>query len=543
MRNRTLWKLFTVVPFLEVMILIGIIHTVLLAREQVMPYAESYGRATPLPELATQAGPVQMIGTKSFAYRSGDELIYVKIDNEGRSSSEVRPVPDAEHFQSYRLIGEGEAVWIGASSNLYASEWKNGTWSPKKKLNETAMNGVQAIQGQNGKKVLLAHNEEALFVGITQGVDSPNWMKLNTSGIKQAQGFMDSNGMLSVVYATSREGNSTLNIVKLDTASGKTVIMEKLKELELVNRYLEDFTLYADKSLLRVAYTISSAKSGKSTLQMLTYPWDQPANLQDERIDLPSSATSDSDTILQPVFSQTATGEVTLVVSSVYEKNRRMNSQEVYELTFNDAQLASSTKISQFGGFAQYPNLAQEQDIRLAAWLDPVNESSYRVYYATDQQPYQERMNRLTAEDLRTAAENLPLLWGIGLVTWFLSLKWIFLPGIYVLVLSAFWQHYYDSRPRLHFIVSLGMYLGVKALFIGDYRKATALQVMPDALQPILVYLCILIIMALLAYVCTRVWRKGLDDRNIGLELFYFVLLDIFMTNLWYSYFMSPATF
>lgn len=543
MRNRTLWKLFTVVPFLAVIILIGIIHTVLLAREEVTPFAESFGRATPLPELATQAGAVQMVGTKSFAYRSGNELMYVKIDNEGRSNSEVRPVPDAEQFQSYRLIGEGKAVWIGASNKLYASEWKNGIWSPKKVLNETMMNGVQAYQGQNGQNVLLAYNEEALFVGITQGEGSPNWIKLNTSGVKQVKGFLDTDGLLSIVYATSREGNSALHVGKLDTASGKTIVMEKLKELELVNRYLEDFTLYADKSLLRVAYTISSAKSGKSTLQMLTYPWDQPANMQDERIDLPSSATIDSDTILQPIFSQTAAGEVSLVVSSVYEKNRRMSSQEVYQLAFHETQLASSTKISQFGGFAQYPNLAQEQDIRLAVWLDSVNETSYRVYYATDQQPYLERMNRLTAEDLRAAAENLPLLWGIGLVTWFLSLKWIFLPGIYVLVLSAFWQHHYDSRPRLHFFVSLGMYLCVKALFIRDYRKASALQVMPEALQPILVYLCILIIMALLAYVCTRVWRKGLDDRNIGLELFYFVLLDIFMTNLWYSYFMSPATF
>lgn len=543
MRNRTLWKLFTVVPFLAVMILIGIIHTVLLAREQVMPFADSYGRATPLPELATQRGPVQMIGTKSFAYRSGDKLIYMKIDNEGRSVSEVRPVPDAEINKSYRLIGEGEAVWIGTGNKLYESVWKNGTWSPKTMLSDTSMEGVQAIQGMNGKKVLLAYNEEALFVGDTQGEGSPNWIKLNTDGVKQVQGFLDPDGLLSVVYATSKEGNSALHVLKLDIATGKTIVMAKLKELELVNRYLEDFTIYSDKSVLKVAYTISSAKSGKSTLQMLTYPWDQPANMQDERIDLPSSATIDSDTILQPVFSQTPTGEVTLVVSSVYEKNRRMSSQEVYQLTFHESQLASSTKISQFGGFAQYPNLAQEQDIRFAVWLDAVNETSYRVYYATDQEPYRERMNRLTADDLRTAAENLPLLWGIGLITWFLSLKWIFLPGIYLLVLSAFWQHHYDSRPRLHFGVSLGMYLGVKALFIGDYRKATALQVMPDALQPILVYLCMLIVMAVLAYFCTRVWRKGLDERNIGLELFYFVLLDIFMTNVWYSYFMSPATF
>ncbi|MGQ7887621.1 hypothetical protein [Paenibacillus sp. WC2504] len=543
MRNRTLWKLFTVVPFLAAMLLIGMIHMVMLAREQVMPFAEPYGRATLLPELASQAGPVQMTSPKTFAYRSGNELIYVKIDNEGRSSSVVRSVPDSEFFQSYRLIGEGKAVWIGANNKLYTSEWKNGNWSPKKLLTETEMNGVQAIQGGTGKSVLLTYNDEALFVGISSGDDAPNWIKLNASGIKQVQGFMDKNGMLSAVYATSREGNTALHVVKLDTESGKTVVMEKLKDLELVNRYLEDYTLYADNSLLRVAYTISSAKSGKSSLQMLTFPWDKPTDLQDERIDLPSSETSDSDTILQPIFSETDSGEATLVVSSVYEKNRRMSSQEVYQLSFHETQLESSTKISQFGGFAQYPNLAQEPDARIAVWLDPVNEASYRVYYATDQQPYQERMNRLTADDLRTAAENLPLLWGISLVTWFLSLKWIFLPGIYLLVLSAFWQHQYDSRQRLHFFISLAMYIVVKALFIQDYRKAVALQVMPEALQPILVYLCMLIITALLAYVSTRQWRKGLNDRNIGLELFYFVLLDVFMTNLWYSYFMSPATF
>ncbi|WP_407872794.1 hypothetical protein [Paenibacillus sp. P36] len=543
MRNRTLWRLFTVVPFLAAMLLIGMIHMVMLAREQVMPFAEPYGRATLLPELASQAGPVQITGYQSFAYRSGNELIYVKIDNEGRSSSVVRPVPDAELFQSYRLIGEAKAVWIGASNKLYASEWDNENWSPRKLLTETEINGVQALQAGTDKTILLTYNDEALIVGISSGEDAPNWIKLNASGIKQVQGYMDKNGMLSAVYATSREGNTALHVAKLDTKSGKTVVMEKLKDLELVNRYLEDYTLYADNSLLKVAYTISSAKSGKSSLQMLTFPWNQPADIQDERIDLPSSETSDSDTILQPIFSETDTGEATLVVSSVYEKNRRLSSQEVYELSFHETQLESSSKISQNDGFAQYPKLVQSSDTRLAVWLDSVNEASYRVYYATDQQPYRERMNRLTANDLRTAAENVPLLWGISLVTWFLSLKWIFLPGIYLLVLSAFWQHQYDSRPRLHFFISLGMYVGVKALFIRDYRKAEALQVMPEAFQPILSYLFMLMIMALLAYVSTRLWRKGLDDRNIGLELFYFVLLDVFMTNLWYSYFMSPAIF
>lgn len=60
-------------------------------------------------------------------------------------------------------------------------------------------------------------------MGINPGEDTPNWIKLNTSGIKQVQGFMDTDDMLSVVYATSREGNSALNVVKLDTATGKTV--------------------------------------------------------------------------------------------------------------------------------------------------------------------------------------------------------------------------------------------------------------------------------------------------------------------------------
>lgn len=543
MKNRAWWKLFTFMPFLVALLVIGMIHMFMLAIEQAKPYPDPFGRATELPQLATSGESMQIVGESSFSYRSGQTLEYVRIDEEGHSSSETRPLPDPELFLSYRLIQEDDAVWIGAGKKLYASEWKNGSWSPKNLLIENDITDVQTVNGTNGKKVLLAYNEEALYVGAYQAQERISWSKLEIGGIKRIQGVMDSTGSLSLVYATSKEGNVAINFAKLESESWKPLLLSKLKDLNLVTSKLDDVALSLDGATLITIYTTSSPKSGKSSLHMLTFPVNHPEEAQDELLNIRVSAGNDSDTILHPAFTQSTSDEVSLVVSSVYEKNRRLTSQEVYKLGFKEGKLVSSVRISQFGGFAEYPILVSDKGNTLAVWLDPVNDKSFRIFYATDQLPYQKKMNKLSAADLRNAAETLPLLWGIGLLTSLLGLKWIVLPGIYLLALSAFWQYHYDLHPRLHFGISFGMYVVVKALLIGDYRGTAALQVMPDFLQPVWVNLILLIVFAVLTYVFTRIWRNGLDDRNVGLEMFYFALLDGFMTNLWYSYFMSPASF
>ncbi|NOV03703.1 hypothetical protein [Paenibacillus planticolens] len=542
MKNKVWWKLYTYAPFLAALLVIGMIHTLMLANEEAKPYPEPFGRATELPQLATSGESVQLVGESSFSYRSGQALQYVRIDETGQSSSETRPLPDPGLNFSYRLIQEDGTVWIGADKKLYASEWTNGSWSPKKLLIENDITDVQTVNGSNGIRVLLAYNEEELYVGAYQAQERIEWSKVEIGGIKRIQGVLDSTGSLSLVYTMSSEGNVAIHFAKLEPESWKPIVRSKLKELNLVTSKLDDVALGLDGSSLITIYTTSSPKTGKSSLYSLTFPVNHPEEAQDELLNIPVSAGIDSDTILHPAFTKSTSGEVSLVVSSVYEKNRRLTSQEVYKLAFKEGKLASSARISQFGGFAEYPVLVSDKGNTLAIWLDPVNPESFRIFYATDQLPYQEKMNKLSAVDLRKAAETLPLLWGIGLLTSLLGLKWIVLPGMYLLALSAFWQYHYDARPRLHFGLSFGLYIVVKALFIGDYRKAAALQVMPDFLQPVWVHLMLLIAFAVLAYVSTRIWRNGLDDRNVGLEMFYFALLDGFITNLWYSYFMSPAS-
>ena len=53
------------------------------------------------------------------------------------------------------------------------------------------------------------------------------------------------------------------------------------------------------------------------------------------------------------------------------------------------------------------------------------------------------------------------------------------------------------------------MYLIVKALFIGDYLKTIALQVMPDFLQSVWMNVLLLLIFAAISYLCTSFGEKG----------------------------------
>jgi hypothetical protein len=542
-KSKKLWKLFTYVPFLVVVVLIGIIQTFMLVNEQVKPYPEPFGRATELPYQATTGEPVSLLSESVFAYQAGQALEYARIDEEGRNHIETRSLPDTGMMHSVRFVREDNVIWIGEGNQLYASQWVNGAWSPKNLLIDSQIEEVQSIVGLKGETILLASNESILYVGAYLPTVTIKWSKLDIPNMQQLKAIVDEQGDLSLVYSLNIEATQTFHYAKLASETWLPMVQHPLKSLELVTSSLDDLALGYDGSKFLAAYTTSSRKTGKSSLHMLTFPKNQTDQVSDEALNIPVNAGGiDSDTILHPAFTHAASGEASFVVTSGYEKNRRFSSQEVHQLIFKDGKLASTQRISQFDGFAEYPGLSIAGGKSLSTWLDPINAESFRVYYATDQPSYQERMNAMTSQDIQKAAENLPLLWGIALLTSLLSLKWIVLPGLYLIVISVFWQYHYDANPKLHFGISLAMYLAVKAAFISDFRKNLALQVMPDMLQSIWFHLLVLIIFAAISYVSTRIWRTGLDDRNVGLEMFYYVMLDVCITNVWYAFFMSPAT-
>ncbi|MBD0378911.1 hypothetical protein [Paenibacillus sedimenti] len=541
MKSKFLRNIYTCVPFLIIILMIGTIHTWMLAKEQSKPYPEPFGRATALPQPATDGGPVQIVGEGAFAYRSGSTLIYMKVKEDGQYVSETRPIPDTELFSSYKLTGN-EAFWIGSGNKLYASEWSQGVWSPRKELSGSAITGFQTTSEPNGKRVLLAYSELELYAGIYKAGRAVSWSKLDIPGISRVQGVLDKDGSIIVVYSAGKDGIVSIGYAKLEADTLRPLQEDKLKDVELAafNKMEElEFSTYGTSMI--AAYRISSSKSGKSYLRILSFPLDHPVTVEDHELQIPVTASSLSDTILHPTFAKAPSGELSLLVSSVYEKNRRLTSQEVYRIGFKDGKPTASMPISQSGGFAEYPAMTFIGESALVVWLDPMGDGQFHLNYATDHPAYKERTSKLTTDDIRIAAQTLPLLWGIGLLTALLGLKWIALPCLYLFALIGFRQHHYDSHPGFHFGLSIGMYLAAKALFIGDYRKATALQVMPPALQSLLAYFAILTLFAAIAYAVTRVWRRGLDERKVGLEFFYFVLLDGFMTNLWFSYFMSPA--
>lgn len=541
--NKARWKLLTYVPFLAIIIVIGIIQSFMLANENVKPYPEPFGSATELPELATYGEPVQVIEEGGFTYLAGKTMAFISLDEEGRNHAETRPLPDTGVFQGYKMMDKDHILWIGDGNQLYASEWKNGSWSPKSTLIANEIDHVQTVVGPHAEKVLLAYNESTLYVGEFLPNVKMTWTKLDIGNIKQLQGIWNASGSsMSLVYAISQDGNESFHYAKLAQSTWMPQLQLKLMDLDNTTSSLDEIVLARDGSTFITAYTTSSRKSGKSILHTITFPENQPTMLQDEVLNLPVVKGIDSDTILHPSFMKQASNEVTLVVSSVYEKNRRQTSQEVYKVDFMDGKMLHAARISQFGGFAVYPTYASFKGNTYAVWLDAVNTETFRVNYATDQMAYQERMNSLRAEDVHQAAGNLPLFWGIGVLTALISLKWILLSGLYLIVISVFWQYHYDEHAQRHFGIAMAMYLIVKALCIGDYRKPIALQVMPDFLQSVWLSLVLLLLFAGISYFITRLWRKGLSERNVGLEMFYFVVLDVFMTNLWYSFFMSPAS-
>ncbi|KIL39868.1 hypothetical protein SD70_17570 [Gordoniibacillus kamchatkensis] len=562
-------KWIRVIPFAAAAVIIGLIQTVLLANERIKPYPNPFGRATVLAHPATAAETVQMLGEGAFAYRSGDSLVMVTTDAEGNAAETTRPLPAPGLFSDAQLTADS-AVWIGDGGKLYGAEWSGSAWSAMRLLAEGGgMKGLSAVGGgvPGSDRVLLRYDEQALYAGVYRKGAEVTWSKLDLPNISSLAAASDpTDGGVGVVYATEHNGRVSLGFVKLAARSLQPVLQSKLKEVELASyNRLEHIAVGSDRSVWTAAYTISSSKSGKSYARLLTFPGDRPQAAEEIRLDLPvkrdaavpagsaavPAGTSDaatgadvSDTVLHPAFVANPPGTSELVVSSVYVKNRRLTSQEVYRigLTGGKPQLPAAL-VSHSAGFADYPALAYDgQGHALAVWLEPKGDDSYLVHYTSNLEPYRTRTDKLTGADYQRSAETLPLLWGIALLTALLSLKWIVLPAAYLLVLYTLREAHYDNHPALHFGISLGLYLASKLVLLGDYRKPQALELMPPAVQSVAAHLAIVALIAVLAYVSTKLLHRDADYRNAGLELLYFVALDIWMTNLWFAYFMSPAS-
>jgi hypothetical protein len=535
-------KLLTYAPFVMGTLVIIYLQMMLLTTQQIKPFPEGYGRETKLNTDATDAKAAQTVGPHEFGYLSGESLTYVSMDDSGKSSIVQRPLPslDLTGGRPYRLISD-RIFWVGSDQRLYTSQWQEGKWTAKLMLNDKE---TQAFDVLIRKEVFFVvwSDPNTVYVGNFVPEKQTAWTSYPFSKVTKLQAASDEQGNLSTALAVEQADTTDFYILRFNSVL-QLEQQAQVKHLTLpgFNRF-DDMAYGLTKSTAYVFYSVSSIKSGKSFLTKLSMPIGNMSTVSEERVNVLSMLGNESDTVLHPYVIPGLNDQLMAVITSFYEKDRRFAHQEPYILTFKEGVKTGEQRLSGFLGFAEHPMLFfNEKGNGQAVWLNRKDAGKFEVLYATDQAGYVQRKNVFTQEDQVVSLKNLPLFWGIGLLTILISFKWLALPFLYLLIMISVRERELVSHANRHMAILIGMYALVKVLTIGDYKKPIALEMMPDFMQQGYFAYLILAAVLLVSYGWTLVWQRRLDERSPLKEFAYLAAVDIYFTTLWYSYFLSPA--
>jgi hypothetical protein len=535
-------KLLAYAPFILGAVVIICLQMMLLTIQQIKPFPEALGRETKLTTLASSSDAAQPVGPNEFVYLSGDSLAYVSLDEAGNSTIAQRPLPspDLRGSYPYRLFRD-RAFWVGSDQRIYTSEWRQDQWTPKRLLNDKETKALDVSSNKEGY-FLIWSDLAAVYAGNLAKEEQVAWSSYPFSNVTKLQAAVNEQGNLSAAVVSEQVASSDFYVLRLNSAL-QIEQQARVKNLVLpdFNR-LDDIAIGQSKSTTYLFYTVSSIKSGKSFLNKLSMPTGTLAAVSEEQVKVLSMQGRDSDTVLHPYILPGQNDELQAVITSFYEKDRRFAHQEPYLLTFKEGIKVKEQRLSGFRGFAEHPMLfVNDKGNKQAVWLNRKDESSFEVLYATDQPSYVKRKNVATREDQVESLKNLPLFWGIGLLTILISLKWIALPFLYLLIMISVRERHLISHASQHMGILIGMYALVKILTISDFKKPIALELMPDYMQQGYFAYLLLAVVLFISWGWTQIWRRRLDERNPLKEFAYMAMLDIFLTTLWYSYFLSPA--
>jgi hypothetical protein len=535
-------KLLTYAPFVLGTLVIIYLQMMLLTAQQIKPFPESYGRETKLDIDATDAIAPQTVGPHEFGYLSGESLTYVSLDDSGKSSIVQRPLPssDLTGGRPYRFFGD-QIFWVGSDQRLYTSHWQEGKWTAKLKLNDMETNAFDVLTRKEGYFIVWS-DPGSVYAGKVDLGKQTAWTSYPFAKVTKLQAASDERGNLSAAVVSVQGDTSDFYILRFsEVLQLEQQALVKHLTLPGFNKF-DDMAYGLTKSTAYVFYTVSSTKSGKSFLTKLSMPVGNLSSISEERVNVLSMLGNESDTNLHPYLIPGSNDQLLAVITAFYEKDRRFAHQEPYILTYKAGVKTGEQRLSGYRGFAEHPMLfINEKGNGQAVWLNRKDAGKFEVLYTTDQPGYAQRMNVFTQEDQAASLKNLPLFWGIGLLTVLISVKWLALPFLYLLIMISIRENELVSHTNRHMAILIGMYALVKVLTIGDYKKPIALEMMPEFMQQGYFAYLILVLVLLLSYGWMVVWRRRLDERSPLKEFTYLSVIDIYFTTLWYSYFLSPA--
>ncbi|TCS74655.1 hypothetical protein [Effusibacillus lacus] len=531
-------KLTKYLPFILIALFCITVQTFMLTRQQFLPFPEPFGRESKLPPASVKQS-VQPVDSNQFAYKSGAAITYVTLDEHGNSQVFNRPLPDQDML--YPRWAKERAYWIGSDNHLYGSPWSQDKWGPRQMIVKQQVTAFDVVDRKSQFPLLVWSNNDSVEVGQLMEQGAESIASLPIAGVTNLKAIPDRQGKLSIGVWAKGSDSYEIWYAQADPASGKMERILKAKTVRLSDySKFHDFDAGLDSTSFYLFYAIESTKTSKVTLTYVSIPLHTFSPVSEGKVSVSlADGKTTTDVYGAYVFPQQS-DRLQLALVSSFVKDR-FDHLEPYLITFENGTPVSQALVSGMRGIPMEPVYAKNDlGHTQVLWLS-LNGRSYDVFYTTDSPNYRERMNVLSKEDYIWSLKALPLLIGISLVAVLITFKWFPLSYAYLLAVLFFREHHFMAKARVHFWIATGLYLIMKILFIGDFYKPHAVKLMPAYMTQWYSPYILTGMIFLISYLSTRLWRKRLEDRHPLMEFSYFVLVDVFATTLWYSYFLSTV--
>jgi hypothetical protein len=534
-------RIVAMFPFVLSFVLIFLMQVVLETKDRLTPFVEPYGRETEAGMMSVNR-PAHVVGEGKFLWLEKDELVLAEIDPATQQVKEARrPVPEQDIYAKtmFQLVGD-DLFWIGNKGQLKRVTWEGGKWSQHKDVVEGA---ATFYAGEaHGKKVLFAAVGDELKV---YEVQSPGLREVHTAPLKRGiylHGQVDANGLLQVGAISQLAGEMVdLYYLTFDTRTMQASEMQWVQNLSFGNgSMVYESTFGLDKSHGYFLLTEKSNRKDNRELRVVAFPLSDPkqSRLLKMKVDGLEANMEDAFT------AYVAPGqhdELKFAFSAGHRKNPRYGGYEVFLSTLKGGEWTKELKrVTNEHDVAINPVFSHQGETMTVVYTVKTNYDEYIVKYTSNDPSYAAAKNKLTSDDYKYSALEVPKYLGIAVITMFIATAWPILSYLYLLYYVIKKEDLIYDRPDRLMLIAVLLYVVVQVFTFLSYGKLDNYRIYaPEWMQSPVVIAGLLLVLDVLAYLFSRLFGKVRYERNAMAEFTYFAGLNIWMVLLGFSYFMA----
>lgn len=513
------------------------------ADNRILPFLEPFGRTAEVgtTDLNREA---QALGDSKFVWLQGPNMVFAELAPDGsKQTFKTIPAPDSDirTYTRYKVLGN-DVFWIGQDQILKRSTRQGDNWSAPQEIGQQAVSLDALSSGDN--QYLFVGEEKQLSI---YRIHADTVQLLNSSPLNKIEfinAALDNQGTVHIggVEIISSE-LVNLRYLTLNTATGELSDPAVLKDLTLpAQSKIDDHSFGLDNTHGYFLMTEESTKTMNKSIKAYAFDLTNPTSGTHFAVRPKTAGGALTWSAYEAVAAPGQQEQLKFAFIAGFEKNDRVGGLEMFLSSMDNGAWNESdlTRVSNTQRLALNPAFSEQDGNITVLYTVLYGSKDYRFYFNSSHPDYANSTNVLTSEDYKQSAFALPQYLAIAFVLLMIAIAWPMASYTYL-----FWfvwknEDALHSKPNLHLLVAVVLYLVSQIAVFLNYGKLNNLyQYAPEWMHSSMSLSLLMVGAAALSYLFTMLYRKLSYERSALNEFTYFTGLNIWIVLFGLSYFMA----